>query len=311
MAVEVILALRLLLQFIDRGEIDLAELLDVAAHLGEHLLPLGHVGRRLQVLQDVGEHELRGRKLLGDATRGERGFLRQQAAPASIAVRASNTRCSAATRCSSKPRSCASASSRALRRVCKLRFHLQALRQRRCELLFQLQNRCIAACQLALELAAARCQAARVARTMRCKPITIEFSRRAQRFAANQQIARSKLRGLCGGARRSECLARLIAVALQLRLLRIKLGERNEPAREFDPGARCDLLRHGDLVAQRPPPPRAAARGAASPPRARARIASKLPEQIAHARDAHPECPTARRRARASASVRRWRTDAR
>src|SRR5580693_7454526 len=59
LTVEIFLALGVLLELVDRSEVDLAELLEIRAQLGERLLPLRHVRFGRESLADLSEIELR------------------------------------------------------------------------------------------------------------------------------------------------------------------------------------------------------------------------------------------------------------
>src|SRR5205807_2549228 len=66
LTVEILLALRLLLELVDGGEIDLSELLDLGTRLGERLLPGRHVGARLEPGEHLAEVAAGLRELLGE-----------------------------------------------------------------------------------------------------------------------------------------------------------------------------------------------------------------------------------------------------
>jgi hypothetical protein len=63
-AIEILLALGLFLELVDRGEIHLAEALDPAGHVGEVLLPGAHRGFGYEAQQHGVELESRGGELL-------------------------------------------------------------------------------------------------------------------------------------------------------------------------------------------------------------------------------------------------------
>ena len=80
LAVEVFLALGLLLQLVDGGEVHLAELLDVRLHALQRVFPDGHAGVGGQALLDLRQLEARGGELLRDGLATHARFLRGELA---------------------------------------------------------------------------------------------------------------------------------------------------------------------------------------------------------------------------------------
>src|SRR5580692_13143150 len=79
LAIQVFLALSLLLQLVDRGEIDLTQARDFSAYLIELLIPGGD-GRILgQALGDIHQFVLRSRELLDERLAPDAAFLRREA----------------------------------------------------------------------------------------------------------------------------------------------------------------------------------------------------------------------------------------
>jgi hypothetical protein len=130
----------------------------------------------------------------------------------SIAVRASDTRCSAGGAPLIERAQLGIGFLECAARALQARLDVQAPRERFGEAPLELQDRGIAACELALELRAARRELRALLRH------ALQAHREgilggAHRLAADEKIARRELRRLRRGARRHQRLARLVAIA--------------------------------------------------------------------------------------------------
>ena len=246
--VQVFLALGVLAQFIDRRKIDLPELLDLGARLGEGGLPFEHAG----LGGKTGEHarqigaglgELLGQRrtphvrLLGGQPRGIHRLARRVHAvlgrePLLI--------------------ECAQRSLGALQRLARHRqFSLDGQPQREglVQSRLRLDDRFVAGGQLRLEFAAP-------ARQLRVLLVHAPHADghgtlgRAARLHAHVQVTRGQLCRLRGGACGLQGAAALLALADQAGVLALQLRQLRLGARQLLAGTLQRLLRGGALACQ-------------------------------------------------------------
>src|SRR6185312_14273816 len=222
--IEVLLALAVLRELVDRREIDLAELPDRGASLGEPLLPGERIGIGGESLLDLLEREPRRRELLRERLAAHSNLLRAQACLLHGRARLEHALLGAH----------ALLIEHAQLRVGplelapggrKLALHVQPACEQLLETPFELANGSVTACELALELGAALLEL--------CALLDHAFERdghralaRAARLAADQQTPRGELRGLRVRASTRNRLAALLALAFEVRAPRIEVREK-------------------------------------------------------------------------------------
>ncbi len=233
LAVEVLLALGLLLQLIDRGEIHLAELLQVDAHLRERLLPLRHARLFREPRVNLRKLEARLGKLLGEALPPDPGFLGGHAGRFHRLAGLIDELLRAQALLIQRPQ---------LRIGVfqlpsghrQLGLNIQTPGERIVQARFELQNRLIRTRQLLFQLLATAHQL----RALLRHAIQTDSHRafgRAPRLEADQQIAPRQLCALCAGSRGGHAFAPLLTLAFQIVPARIQFTQQHQAPVQFGP----------------------------------------------------------------------------
>src|SRR5690606_19189110 len=221
LSVEVFLALGLLLELIDRGEIHLTEPLDLAGKLGEAALPFGDIRLWRHFLVDLLQIELRGAELLEQRFAPHLQLLRRQAhvlqAGASLFHGALHLHAPLIQTAHARLGALERIASRAQRLL-----DLHALRERRLERLSQRFQRGLAVGKLTGELIAPLLKLLELA-AQPVQPRSDRSERRAARFDLDGRRLRRFAIALRLRALVAEILTPLVALAFQVDARRLEL----------------------------------------------------------------------------------------
>ena len=249
LAVEILLALRLFLELIDGGEIDLTEPLDVGARLLQGLLPGRYGGRRVEVGQHLGELATGLRELLGQGRAAHVRLLRREARRVHGLARRAHAPLGRQALLIEGAQRCIGFLERAAR-YRQFRLHRETQRERVMQACLSLHDRLIARGKLLFQLGTpARELLALLAHAPEAH--RHRALGRTARLDPHLQLARRRLCRLRLGARGAEGRAPLLALTAERALALLEFASQCLRARQLGRGPCESLLGRRALVRHR------------------------------------------------------------